>query len=125
MATIDVETSELQLVSKTKAKSPVWSYFGFKLVSRCQPVISYSMNARVHTVSDNGLATRVWQRETRFKPAPDGRPEDQSTAICRVCKRSVAAKGKATPTGIPVSGPPPAWNAGIAAFPPYVQWNTA
>ena len=60
MATIDVETSEPQLVSKTKAKSPVWSYFG-------------------------------------FKSAPDGRPEDQSTAICRVCKRSIAAKGN---TGI-------------------------
>ena len=56
MATIDVETSEPQLVSKTKAKSPVWNYFG-------------------------------------FKPGPDGRPEDQSATICRVCKRSVAAKG--------------------------------
>ena len=32
---------------------------------------------------------------------------------------------KATPTGVPVSGPLPAWNAGIAAFPPYMQWNTA
>ena len=30
---------------------------------RCQPVIAYSMNARrsYYTVSDNGLATRVWQ----------------------------------------------------------------
>ncbi len=29
----------------------------------------------------------------RFKPGPDGKPDDEATAVCRLCKRSVAAKG--------------------------------
>ena len=45
-----------ELVSKAKARSPVWNYFG-------------------------------------FKPGADGKPLDESTAVCRICKRSVAAKG--------------------------------
>ena len=34
-----------------------------KVVSRCQTLVA----SPLHTVSDNGLATRVWQRETIAK----------------------------------------------------------
>ena len=43
--------------------------WGVKVVSCCQTLVASPLSLtvwmRVHTVSDNGRATRVWQRETR------------------------------------------------------------
>ena len=73
----DSELSELSLLPCCRNLAPmmyihrlVWER-GVRLVSRCQTLVASPLSLtvwpRVHTVSDNGLATRVWQRETRVR----------------------------------------------------------